>query len=109
MTSSLTVYSHRDNEMIQLHDTDCAVTSHVGLHIMLEQIRKNHGFQANVVNKVYKCLSGLEETDKILHIMREEAQKLLHFFPLFFLSLMDLSFLLPLMDTMSHGYLCDSL
>ena len=37
------------------------------------------------------------------------AEKVLWFFPLFFLSLMDLSFLLSFMDTMSCGYSSDSL
>lgn len=61
--------------MVQVHHTDLAATSHMGLHMMLEQMGKNHGFCANVVNRVYKHSSSLEETDKILHVMREVAQE----------------------------------
>ena len=42
---------------------------------MLEQMGENHGFQANVVNSVYKHSNGLQEADEILRVMREVAQK----------------------------------
>jgi len=42
---------------------------------MLKRMGKNHGFHANVVNRVYRHLSGLQEADKILHVMQEVVQE----------------------------------
>ena len=64
------------NEDVGLvHDADLRITSRVGLHTMLEEIGRNHGFQADVVNEVYRNSNGLQETDNILHVMREVAQE----------------------------------
>ncbi|KAN0079834.1 hypothetical protein V8E55_009400 [Tylopilus felleus] len=65
----------KDSDAGPAHCTDITTTSRVGLHTMLEQMGENHGFQANVVNSVYKHSNGLQEADEILRVMREVAQK----------------------------------
>lgn len=69
----LTTYS--DNEIVQVHHGDLALTSHMGLHMMLKQMGENHGFFTNIVNRVYKHSNSLEETNNILHAMWEAAQE----------------------------------
>ncbi|KAH0839707.1 hypothetical protein J3R83DRAFT_629 [Lanmaoa asiatica] len=71
---SATPGSSRDNE-VRVHQVDLMVTSRVGLHAMLEQMGENHGFRTKIVNRVYKESTNLEETDKVLHVMREAAQE----------------------------------
>ena len=54
-----------------VHHTDTTVTSHVGLHVMLKRIEKNHEFHTRIVNRVYRESNSLQDTDEILHTMRE--------------------------------------
>ncbi|KAG9312615.1 hypothetical protein JVU11DRAFT_7020 [Chiua virens] len=61
--------------MVQVHQGNLAVTSHMGLYTMLEKMKENHGFHTDIVNRVYKQSNGLKETDRTLLAMQEVEQE----------------------------------
>ena len=62
---------NRDNTVVHLVDVN--VTSRVGRDLLLAEIGKKYGFEADFIHKIYAGAAGLSETDEIVRGLRQTA------------------------------------
>ncbi|KIJ13164.1 hypothetical protein PAXINDRAFT_156632 [Paxillus involutus ATCC 200175] len=74
-SNSLPAHGDLDLEQGEVHHIDIGITSQIGLNTLLAEMGNSHGFQLDIVRRVYMECSGLAETDEILRAMQEAANE----------------------------------